>query len=119
MSDVAADEARRVALGEEDPQRVRESSSDALEGSDESTGWVARLWDGSADGPTVRELREDYDLPRWGLLGLRGILRVATGDGVPPIAEILLAGVLFVLEGNRESSADEEGEEIEVTRMDA
>jgi hypothetical protein len=53
-----------------------------------------RLFDGSAPGPQVGELKADYDMPQWLAVLSRGIMRVATGDGVPPIAEIVIGGVM-------------------------
>lgn len=56
-----------------------------------------RLFDGDAPGPQVGELKADYEMPQWMAVLSRGIMRVATGSGVPPIAEILIGMVMGVM----------------------
>ena len=58
---------------------------------------VDRLFDGNAPGPTVDELQTTYPLEWHWATALRGVCRTATGDGVPPIAEIALGGGLGVM----------------------
>lgn len=71
--------------------------------------WVGRLFDGDAPGPALQELEADYDLPREICIALRGVLRVANGSGVPPIAEIMLGIVIYVMTGETgEGAADGE-----------
>jgi len=65
--------------------------------SDPSAGPVDRLFDGDAPGPEVNELKADYDMPQWLAVLSRGIMRVATGGGVPPIAEIIIGSVMGIL----------------------
>jgi len=59
-------------------------------------GPMRRLFDGNADGPSTTELEAEYGLERWQSVFGRGILRTATGTGVPPVAEILLGGFMGV-----------------------
>lgn len=65
--------------------------------SEPADGPIDRLFDGDAPGPQVRELRDQYDMPQWAAIISRGIMRVATGSGVPPIAEILIGTVMGFL----------------------
>lgn len=59
---------------------------------------ASRLFDGDAPGPSIPELEREYGISeKYITMPLRGILRVSTGSGVPPIVEILLGGVLFGL----------------------
>jgi len=53
------------------------------------------LLDAEADGPSIGELRGDYDLNRPGALTLRGVLRAAGAGGMPPLGEITLGGLLW------------------------
>jgi len=62
-------------------------------------GPLSRLFDGDAPGPSTGELSQQYELERGEAVVGRGILRVATGSGVPPVAEILL-GFLLIMKGN-------------------
>lgn len=55
---------------------------------------LGRLLDGNATGPAVSELESDYGIGKPWSIGLRGIVRAATGSGIPPLAEISLAGVM-------------------------
>jgi len=78
-------------------------------GSPEPSGgsWFEKLFDGDALGPTVAELEADYDLPKEVSVMLRGILRVASGSGVPPIAEIAL-GAFMYLTKQRQGGSNED-----------
>jgi hypothetical protein len=59
-----------------------------------SGGVVRRLFDGDASGPSLEQLRSDYNLSlHWGLF-TRGTIRTASGSGIPPIAEIIMGGIL-------------------------
>ncbi|MWG34164.1 hypothetical protein [Halomarina oriensis] len=49
----------------------------------------ARLFDGTAQGPSMGELRQQYDLPRGLTMALRGTLRVADTGGIPPLFDII------------------------------
>ena len=69
---------------------------------------MQRLFDGSAPGPSVTEIESDYGLAREISISLRGIMRIADGDGVPPIAEILMGVVLYVLSQQSEGDAGDE-----------
>lgn len=55
---------------------------------------MGRLFDGNAQGPSTTELKADYGVPQWLAITLRGILRVATGEGVPPLFEITFGGAM-------------------------
>lgn len=57
---------------------------------------LERLFDGSAEGPQVTELKHEYGLEQWSALVVRGVLRVAPGRGMPPIGDISLGGVMGV-----------------------
>ena len=80
-------------------------------------GPMGRLFDGDAPGPSTTELENEYGLPRWGSVLGRGILRTATGSGVPPIAEIVLGGLMGVAKSQGDDAADTvdavEGEQIQ------
>jgi len=65
---------------------------------------AGRLFDGNARGPAVGELQSDYNLNREIAVPLRGVMRIADGDGVPPIAEIILGVVLLML--SRQAGGD-------------
>jgi len=68
---------------------------------------AGRLFDGNARGPAVGELQSDYNLNRELAVPLRGVMRIADGDGVPPIAEIVLGVVLLLLSRQAGTDADE------------
>lgn len=76
-----------VADGSPDPQ------APAVE---EPQGVLERLFDGSADGPGVRQLQADYQIEHWMALIVRGVLRAAPGTGMPPIGDISIGGLLGV-----------------------
>jgi len=76
----------------------------SLGGLDTASGPLQRLFDGNAQGPSVQEIEDDYGLGKAVSIALRGVLRTATGSGVPPVAEILVGGVLWVRESNQAAS---------------
>jgi hypothetical protein len=78
-----------------------------------ATSWAGKLFDGDADGPPVAELEADYDLPREVCIVLRGILRTAQGGGVPPIAEIVLGIVIYVISGQQNDA----GESVSIDQL--
>lgn len=63
---------------------------------------IDRLFDGSAPGPAVPQLMQQLGLERPHAMIARGVMRVSTGDGVPPIAEILIGMVLTVMNAQQE-----------------
>jgi hypothetical protein len=71
-------------------------------------GPMRRLFDGDADGPSTGELEAEYGLERWQSVFGRGILRTATGTGVPPVAEILLGGIMGVAKNRGGADAVED-----------
>jgi len=73
---------------------------------DTSDGPLDRLFDGDASGPSTRELQQEYGLDRNQSVAGRGILRVATGSGVPPVFEILFGSVMWVMQ-QRTNGSDE------------
>jgi len=74
------------------------------------TGNIAdRLFDGAAPGPSVQELKGDYGLAREWSIALRGLVRAATGDGIPPVAEILMGSVLGAVKMQRGSDGTSGG----------
>jgi hypothetical protein len=82
--------------------------ADAHNPEPEPAGSVAgRLFDGNARGPSVGELQSDYNLNRELAVPLRGVMRIADGDGVPPIAEIVLGVILLILARQSGTDADE------------
>jgi len=72
---------------------------------------MSRLFDGAAPGPGVQELQADYGLGREWSIALRGLVRSATGDGIPPVAEILMGSVLGVFKLQRGSNAGSDGQD--------
>lgn len=76
---------------------------------------ISRAFDGSVDGPPVSKFEQDYGLEQPEAIGLRGVVRMATGSGVPPIGELLLAGVLRFYRSRPsepETDTDEDTDEI-------
>jgi len=60
-------------------------------------GPLQRLFDGDAPGPSTTDLETEYGMSKHPAVAGRGILRTATGSGVPPIFEILFgAGMWFM-----------------------
>lgn len=96
---------------------INDTGDETIDGdeslSDPSTGPVDRLFDGDAPGPEVNELKADYDMPQWLAVLSRGIMRVATGGGVPPIAEILIGGIMGILGSDMDIGSS--GEETSTT----
>jgi hypothetical protein len=64
---------------------------------DSGEGIGARLLDGDRDGPSIDDMKNDYGLGQEGAIAGRGIVRLATGGGVPPAFEIVAGGVLGAL----------------------
>ena len=89
-------------------------SGEEMGGEEDLTGSagspIDRLFDGDAPGPQVGELKADYEMPQWMAVLSRGVMRVATGSGVPPIAEILIGTVMGFM-GTDLSSAVKRDEE--------
>lgn len=107
-------DAARMALGETGDETPRMGEPAGGGGG----GPVDRLFDGDAPGPQVPELTSEYGMPRWMAMAARGILRTATGSGVPPIFEILVGSVMGIMQnsdgfGDGDDSGDFSGE-IEV-----
>lgn len=70
------------------------------------SGPLSRLLDGNADGPQVPELMQQYGIDSRPIaIACRGCVRVGTGSGIPPLAEILIGGVLLFL--SQQSDSDE------------
>lgn len=67
---------------------------------------LSRLFDGRASGPSVGQLEGDYGLQKDQAIFGRGLIRTATGDGVPPIAEILGGAVMWALRTQTDSEPD-------------
>lgn len=78
-------------------------------------GVIGRLFDGSVRGPTVDELKMDYGLSFPWAISLRGLVRVSTGTGVPPIFEILMGSILATVRAARDG---DEGGAIDVGSAD-
>lgn len=66
---------------------------------------IDRLFDGSAPGPATQELEADYGMSKHQAVLGRGIMRTATGDGIPPIFEILFGGGMWFLSIKRSESS--------------
>jgi len=69
-------------------------------------GPVGRLFDGDAPGPEVGQLRADYEMPQWMAVAARGVLRVATGSGVPPVFEILVGSVMGIMQAQDDQDTE-------------
>lgn len=65
--------------------------------SESGNGIAGRLLDGDRDGPSIDDMKNDYGLGQEGAIAGRGIVRLATGGGVPPAFEIVAGGVLGAL----------------------
>lgn len=76
---------------------------------------MSRLFDGEAEGPSTGELKREYELPQWLALCLRGILRAAPGQGLPPVGDIALGGGL----GLRKMQSAQSGGESRETDSDS
>jgi len=57
-------------------------------------GAFGRLLDGSITGPSVDTLKAEYNIAYHWALTLRGVIRAATGDGVPPLWEITIGTIM-------------------------
>lgn len=77
-------------------------SGDPGGGAATASGPAERLLDGRAQGPTVDELQTDYGLSYPWAISLRGTCRAATGEGVPPLFEILFGSGLGVYQLTRD-----------------
>jgi len=75
-----------------------------------SSGPLARLFDGRASGPSVGRMEADYGLDKPQATVARGLTRVGSGDGVPPIAEIVLGSILWVLSRRADAGASVESD---------
>jgi len=73
---------------------------------DRGGSWFQKLFDGDAVGPSVDELEADYGLPKEISVILRGVLRVSTGSGVPPVAEIALGAFMWVTKQQKGADDD-------------
>jgi len=65
-------------------------------------GPLKRLFDGDAPGPSTVELEQEYGMNKHQAVAGRGVLRTATGSGVPPIFEILFGGAMWVMKARGE-----------------
>jgi len=71
------------------------------------SGPLSRLLDGNADGPQVPELMQQYGISSRPIaIACRGCVRVGTGSGIPPLAEIVIGGVLLFLSQQSDSEPD-------------
>jgi hypothetical protein len=75
-----------------------------------SGGPIDRLFDADAPGPSVDELRGEYQMPRWAAIVSRGVMRVATGSGVPPVAEIIIGAVMGLMGSDMPLSIDSDAD---------
>jgi len=71
-----------------------------------SQSWFEKLLDGDAPGPSIQELQSTYEFPKEVSIVMRGVLRVSSGSGVPPIAEIILGSVLWVTKQQQSGGSD-------------
>jgi len=72
-----------------------------------ASGPLSRLLDGDADGPQVPELMQQYGISSRPIaIACRGCVRVGTGSGIPPLAEIVIGGVLLFLSQQSDSEPD-------------
>jgi len=112
MTDIDPQQAARMAqnTGSQEQQATAQSQQSGSSISD-------RLFDGSAAGPSKMELTGEYGLEEWSALVLRGVLRAAPGDGMPPIGDISLGGILgikkYTAEPQQSTSEDLDGGEEE------
>ena len=83
-----------------DPMGPEPEPSSGLE------GFLNRLVDPDAPGPSVQEIQGDYGFDRSLSMIVRGVLRAA-GGGMPPIGEIGLGSVMYAAkQGQGEESSD-------------
>lgn len=94
----------------QDPQDPQDPGPDPLgdpePAGSQATSPLERLFDGSAPGPSIGELRSDYEMPQWAAVIARGTMRTATGSGVPPIAEIAIGGIMGLLKAQDDDTDD-------------
>jgi hypothetical protein len=116
--DMDPEDAAAFARGDTDPDSDTSQQSmgdlDDAGGGGLSDGPLDRLLDGDAEGPAVGELQADYGFPQWMAVAARGVLRVATGSGVPPVFEILVGSVMGIMRtfgDGGEETADHDGGE--------
>lgn len=64
-------------------------------------GPLDRLFDGDCPGPSVGEIEMNYGLSKHWAVFMRGVVRVATGSGIPPIVEIAFGGALAFLNSQK------------------
>lgn len=96
MGKMSVDEAVAHARGDEfDGSTAEEGPSMPPEsGGSGGESIIDRLFDGNLSGPPLAEFKHDYGFTTPRALMLRGVARVAPGDGVPPIGEMLIGGFL-------------------------
>ena len=112
---------------EDNPFDVDEASDLEIEpGTPEitSSGITQRLFDGSLTGPSISELKADYELPYHWAVAARGTIRTATGVGVPPVFEIVFGtamGLVKTMNARKSRSPldEEPGTEIAVNENNA
>lgn len=102
MNDMDPESAAEFASGAGD-EPTADVSLDG-DGFDNQSGLFDRLFDGSASGPAVPQVESDYGLSKHWAIFVRGCTRVATGDGVPPVAEMIMGAVLGTLAYSRNQS---------------
>lgn len=83
---------------------------------DPGDGIISRAFDGDRDGPSVSELRDQYGLGREAGIAGRGIARMATGAGIPPILEIATGAGLATLKLSNDGPLDDEPTEDDTGR---
>jgi hypothetical protein len=84
---------------EENPfeQEPGEENSELENEPGDGDGIMQRAFDGDRDGPTVDSLKSDYGLSQESAIAGRGLVRMGTGSGVPPVFELGLGGGLLAL----------------------
>jgi len=81
------------------------------------SGPLSRLLDGNADGPQVPELMQQYGISSRPIaIACRGCVRVGTGSGIPPLAEIAIGGVLLFL--SQQSGDNDEPDAADMENID-
>jgi len=82
-----------------------------------SQGPIQRLFDGNADGPPTTQIESDYGVDSPWSLCIRGLVRTATGDGVPPVVEIVLGAGMGLI-ARQQSGPEREDVEQEAETVD-
>lgn len=107
MADMNPDDAAAFAQGDLD-------NEPATPDTDAGGSIVDRLFDGGARGPNTTELAQEYGFDEWSALVVRGVLRAAPGDGMPPVGDISIGGMLgakkFMDEPGAANQSDDGGE---------